>query len=142
MGDNNKAIEEVCRIFVEKVKQDPNWIINNMVAFLMEYKDRYDQREISGSTIQYVKVVKLICNESYRYPLEKVTRGLANGRQWADDRAPNIDEIRRPCEYSNLDVRNCGISLVISPLIRQESANEWLYNNLETIIMQYMRRSS
>jgi hypothetical protein len=52
MGDNNKAIEEVCRIFVEKVKQDPNWIINNMVAFLMEYKDRYDQREISGSTIQ------------------------------------------------------------------------------------------
>jgi hypothetical protein len=26
IGDNNKAIEEVCRIFVEKGKQDPNWV--------------------------------------------------------------------------------------------------------------------
>ena len=28
MGNNN-LIEELCRIFVEKGKQDPNWIINN-----------------------------------------------------------------------------------------------------------------
>jgi hypothetical protein len=26
IGDNNKAIEDVCRIFVEKGKQDPNWV--------------------------------------------------------------------------------------------------------------------
>jgi hypothetical protein len=38
--------------------------------------------------------------------------------------------------------RNCGISLVIYPHIRQESANEWPYNNLETIIMDCMRQSS
>jgi hypothetical protein len=75
-------------------------------------------------------------------PWKKIIRGLANGRQWADDRAPNIDGIRRLCEYSNQDVRICGISRVISPLIRQESANEWLYNNLETIIMHCMRLSS
>ncbi len=25
-GENNKAIKEVCRIFVEKGKQDPNWV--------------------------------------------------------------------------------------------------------------------
>ncbi|MDQ3851554.1 MAG: hypothetical protein M3299_01830 [Thermoproteota archaeon] len=56
--------------------------------------------------------------------MEKVTRGLSNGRQWANARAPSIEEILRLCEYSNRDVRNCGISLVISPLIRQESANE------------------
>jgi hypothetical protein len=28
MGNNN-LIEELCSIFVEKGKQDPNWIINN-----------------------------------------------------------------------------------------------------------------
>jgi DNA-binding XRE family transcriptional regulator len=52
MGNNNESIEDLCRIFVEKGKQNPNWIINNMVAFLMEYKDRYGRREISGSTIR------------------------------------------------------------------------------------------
>jgi hypothetical protein len=62
MNDNNKSIEELCGIFVEKGKQDPNWIINNIVAFLIEYKDHYDRRETSGSTIRnYVKVVKLVC---------------------------------------------------------------------------------
>jgi hypothetical protein len=55
-------------------------------------------------------------------PWKKITRDLANERQWADDRAPNIDGIRRLCEYSNQDVRICGISRVISPLFRQESA--------------------
>jgi hypothetical protein len=58
-------MEELCRIFVEKGKQDPNWIIDRMVAFLIEYKDRYDRREISGSTIRnYVKVVKLLCDSA------------------------------------------------------------------------------
>jgi hypothetical protein len=47
----NNHIEEPCRNFVEKRKQDPNWIIsNNLVPFLAEYKDRYNYREISGST--------------------------------------------------------------------------------------------
>ena len=60
--NDNNHIEKHCRAFVEKGKQDPNWIINNIVTFLAESKDRYDRREISGSTIRnYVKVVKLLC---------------------------------------------------------------------------------
>lgn len=108
-----------------------------MVSFLMEYKDRYDRREINGSTIRNdVKVVKLIYEMMNDIAIhwKKITRGLVNGRQWADDRAPNIDGMRRLCEYSNQDVRICGISRVISPLFRQESANEGSYNNLETLL--------
>jgi hypothetical protein len=37
----NASIEELCRIIVEKGKQDPNWIIDNIVAFLMEYRSRF-----------------------------------------------------------------------------------------------------
>jgi hypothetical protein len=79
-----------------------------MVSFLIEYKDRYDRREINGSTIRNdVKVVKLIYEMMNDIAIhwKKITRGLANGRQWADDRAPNIDGMRRLCEYSNQDVR-------------------------------------
>ncbi|HJU35105.1 MAG TPA: hypothetical protein VJ695_08295, partial [Nitrososphaera sp.] len=104
---NNKSIEELCRIFVERGKQDPNWIINNIVAFLMEYKDRYDRREISGSTIRnYVKVVKLLCEmNDITIPWKKIMRGLPKGRQWADDRAPSIDEIRKLCEYPDRRIK-------------------------------------
>ncbi|HEX2124213.1 MAG TPA: hypothetical protein VHF44_01285 [Nitrososphaeraceae archaeon] len=55
---------------------------------------------------------------------KRITLGFANGRRWDDDRAPNIDGIRRLCEYSNQDVRICGISSLISPSFCQESGNE------------------
>jgi hypothetical protein len=124
MGDNtNKTIEELYRIFVENGKQDPNWIINKIVAFLVEYKDRYDRREITGSTIRnYVKVVKLLCgmNGIATIPWKKITRGLPKGRQWADDRAPSMDEIRKLCEYPDrlLDANIFEHGLhVLSPLL-------------------------
>jgi hypothetical protein len=105
--DNRKSIEELCRIFVEKGKQDPNWIINKLVTFLREYKDRYDRREISGSTIRnYVKVVKLLCEmNDIAIPWKKITRGLPKGRQWADDRTPSIDEIRKLCGYPDRRIK-------------------------------------
>jgi hypothetical protein len=59
---------------------------------------------------------------------------LQTSMEYEGYRAPNIDGIRRLCEYSNRDVRICGTSRVISPLFRQESTNEWSYNNLETIL--------
>jgi hypothetical protein len=107
IGLTSGSIEELCRIFVEKGKQDPKWVIDSIVAFLIEYKDRYDRREISGSTIRnYVKVVKLLCEmNGITIPWKKITRGLPKGRQWADDRAPSIDEIRKLCEYPDRRIK-------------------------------------
>jgi hypothetical protein len=84
-------LQDICR----KGKHDPSSIINNIVSFLIEYKERYDLREISDSIIlNYVKVVKLICEmNDIAIHWKKITRGLTNGRQWADDRAPKIDEM-------------------------------------------------
>ena len=87
--------------------------IQTGVSIISMIKDRYDRREINGSTIRNdVKVVKLIYEMMNDIAIhgKKITRGLANGRQWADDRAPNIDGVQRLCEYSNQDVRICGIS--------------------------------
>jgi hypothetical protein len=67
---------------VENGKKNLNWIINNVLAFLAEYKDRYDRREISGSTIRKsVKVVKLLCemNDIGTISWKKITHGPPRG---------------------------------------------------------------
>jgi hypothetical protein len=58
--DNKKSMEELCRIFVEKGKHDPDWIINRIVAFLIEYKDRYDRRESTKKLFFLLSVWKII----------------------------------------------------------------------------------
>jgi len=52
IGLSGKPIEELCRLFVEKGKQEPDWVVRNMVQFLMSYKERYDRREVKGATIR------------------------------------------------------------------------------------------
>jgi hypothetical protein len=107
IGLSGKPMEELCRQFVEKGKQEPDWVVRNMVQFLMGYKERYDRREVKDATIRnYVKPVKLLCEmNDIEIPWKRITRGLPKGRQWADDRAPSIDEIRCLCEYPDRRIR-------------------------------------
>lgn len=38
-------------------------------------------------------------------PWKKITCGLPKGRQWAHDRTPSIDEIRKLCEYPDRRIK-------------------------------------
>ena len=107
IGLAGQPMEELCRAFVEKGRQNPNWIVKSMIIFLTEYRDRYDRREISGATIRnYVKPVKLMCEMSdLEIPWKRITRGLPRGKKAADDRAPSIEEIRKLCEYPDRRIK-------------------------------------
>jgi hypothetical protein len=59
------TMEERCRRFIEKAKEseengNSKWAYACVVKFLQHQKDRYDKKEISGSTVRgYYKAVKL-----------------------------------------------------------------------------------
>jgi integrase len=110
--DNNNAttntpIEERCKYFVEKAKNDQKWLLNNVLKFLLVQKDRVEKKEITGATVRnYVKTIKLFCEMSdLLLPWKKITRGLPKGRKYADDRAPTIEEIRRIIEYPDRRIK-------------------------------------
>jgi hypothetical protein len=55
IGIEGTTIEERCRGFVEKVKEseengNSKWAYACVVKFLQHQKDRYDKKEIAGST--------------------------------------------------------------------------------------------
>jgi integrase len=101
------SIEERCKYFVEKSKNDQKWLLNNVLKFLLVQKERIERKEITGATVRnYVKTIKLFCEMSdLLLPWKKITRGLPKGRKYADDRAPTIEEIRRIIEYPDRRIK-------------------------------------
>jgi hypothetical protein len=101
------SIEERCKYFVEKAKNDQKWLLNNVLKFLLIQKERVEKKEITGATVRnYIKTIKLFCEMSdLLLPWKKITRGLPKGRKNADDRAPTIEEILRIIEYPDRRIK-------------------------------------
>jgi integrase len=116
IGIEGASIEECCRIFVEKGRNDYNWVFRSVVSFIQIQKERAAKKEITGSTIRnYVKAIKLFTEmNDILIPWKKIIRGLPKGRKWADDRAPTIEEIRKIAEYPDRRIKPIVYTMVSS----------------------------
>ena len=99
--ENKLTIQAGCKIFTDKAKSQNGWLVNVIIQFLQYQKDRVNRKEITGSTLRnYVKVLKLFCEmNDLLVPWKKLTRGLPKAKNYADDRVPTIQEIRKIVEY-------------------------------------------
>jgi hypothetical protein len=93
--------------FSNKAAMEPIWAFNIILRFLEGQKARVNNREISGATVRnYVKSIKLFCEMAdIPIPWKKLTRGLPRARNYADDRIPSIEEIRRLLEYPDRRIK-------------------------------------
>jgi integrase len=112
VGIEGTTMGERCRGFIEKMKEtekndNVKWAYACVVKFLQYQKDRYDKKEISGSTVRgYYKAVKLFAEvNGILLPWSKIKRGLPRGRHYADDRIPTLDEIRKLVEYPDRRIK-------------------------------------
>jgi hypothetical protein len=92
-----KDIEYRCNKFAEKSKGNINWTLSHIIRFLQYQKERIEKKEITSGTLKnFVKSLKVFCEMAYiSIPWKKITRGLPNTRQSANDRAPTIEEIKK-----------------------------------------------
>ena len=107
LGMEGATVEEKSKSFIKRIQLEENtsnnnqWIFNSLIKFLQFHIDRVNRKEITGATVRnYVKSIKLFC-EMADIPIawKKITRGLPRGKNYADDRIPTIEEIRKLLEY-------------------------------------------
>jgi integrase len=99
---DGKTIEDKCISFVNKTKEEGNeWVFNNVLNFMQFQLERINKKEITGSTIRnYLKSIKLFCEiADFSITWKKISRGLPRAKNYADDRIPTIEEIRKLLEY-------------------------------------------
>jgi integrase len=105
----NGELDEQCIKFVKQSRKDSKWPLRQITGFLQKQRDRIDKKEVTVSTVRnYAKAIRLFCevNEIDKYiKWKNLTRGLPNGRKWADDRAPTLEEIRKMTEYPDRRIK-------------------------------------
>jgi hypothetical protein len=86
---------------------EENVVFNNIIRFLYHQKERVEKKEITAGTLHnYIKTLKMFCEVTdIVIPWKKITRGLPNGRMYADDRAPTLEEIHKIIEYPDRRMR-------------------------------------
>ena len=96
----DKDIEDRCNKFAEKSKDNENWVLSQIIRFLQYQKERVENKEITSGTLKnFVKSLKVFCEMAdISIPWKKITRGLPNARQSANDRTPTIEEIKKLLE--------------------------------------------
>jgi len=100
------SMQERCIVFAKNGK-NTNWIFNNILQFVLFYKERINRKEITGATLfNYLKAIKLFCEMSdISINWKKLTRGLSRGRRYANDRAPSLEEIKKIIQYPDRRIK-------------------------------------
>ena len=102
-------IGERCNNFVNKSRNEApsSWVVNQIIEFLQFQKNHVEIGEITASTLRnFVKALKLFCEMSdIVIPWKRITRGLPRARMAANDRAPNLEEIQKICEYPDRRIK-------------------------------------
>ncbi len=112
LGMDGTTVEDKSKSFLKKihVEQENNnsqWVFNSLIKFMQFHLDRVNRKEITGVTVRnYVKSIKLFC-EMADIPIswKKITRGLSRGKNYADDRIPTLEEIRKLLEYPDRRIK-------------------------------------
>jgi hypothetical protein len=109
-------IEERCNTLGALAKNDTKWITNCIFSYLQLLKKRVEAKEIKASTLKNnIKPIKLFCEQlDIEIPWKRLTRGMPKERRYANDRAPNFEEIMRICAYPDRRIKAIVFTMVSS----------------------------
>lgn len=87
--------------FARKAREDPAWATYKINEYMRYQKGRAEKGEIAESTLaNFWKPIKLFTEQNdILLNWRKITRRVPSGRNYANDRAPNYEEIRAILRY-------------------------------------------
>ena len=101
------TLKEKCLVFSNQAKNDLRWTQHQLMQYIQFQKDRSDKGDIAESTINnYYKSVKLFCEmNDILLNWKKIAKGKPQHRDYANDRAPTLDEIKKLLDFPDRRIK-------------------------------------
>jgi hypothetical protein len=106
MGIDGSTLQDRARSFTTKAK-DPQWATHVINDYMRHQKERAERGEISESTLMnFYKPIKLFCEmNDIMLNWKKISKRIPKGRQYGQDRAPSINEIKAILAYPDRRIK-------------------------------------
>jgi hypothetical protein len=107
--DDSLTFENRVNLLYEKSINEKNWLATNTFRYILFHEKRVERREIVAGTLKnHVKVVRVFCRMNdieNLVPWNKIKITMPKIRQFADDRAPTLEEISKLVEFNDPRIR-------------------------------------
>lgn len=101
-------VEQKALAFFRLAKSNSQDEVEDLVIrFIICQKERIDRAEITAGTLRnYVKAIKLFCKMNcINIGWDIIARSLPKVKQYANDRVPSVEEIRKLIEYPDRRIK-------------------------------------
>lgn len=114
-GTLEEKIISFCRTI--KIKNDNDWLTNQLLKFVRFQKERVSKREIEEATVSnYFKAIKLFCemNNIITVNWKLISRSMPKGRHASNDRPPSREELIKLLQYPDRRIKPIILVMISS----------------------------
>jgi integrase len=112
-------VDEKAQAFLDKARQTPGWANDSIRQYILENRKRVDSEQITAGTLKGLFTpIKMFCDVyddiTASVNWKRIRKTMPTPQQYADDRAPTSEEIKKLLDYPDRRIKPIVMIMVSS----------------------------
>lgn len=114
-----ETVDEQAQAFLDRARQEPGWANDMIRQYILERRKRVDAGEITAGSLKALFTpIKMFCevydDVTASINWKRIKKTMPSPQQYADDRAPKLEEIKKLLDYPDRRIKPIVLIMVSS----------------------------